>query len=356
MKSDASFTARGLSALARVMDVGVVLLSSVRDLDFANGPACGLMGYESCEDLQQHWSDFRHLLEPGIEQACTGDAAGAPLDVEVTAHGRTRRLRFELYRLDEKDCEGFLGLVKDREMVDALEDELALAVQMRGLTRFYMEVVHDLKAPLNAMVINLELLKDTLRPEDTDYARQRRYVDVLGEEVLRLNRSLTALLTQTPRLTESSQRFDVRELLRELIDLLAPQARGQHVTVDATLPSESLPIAGRRDRLKQALLNVAINALEAMPEGGQLGVALTRDGDAARVVIRDTGPGIPPEIADRVYAMHFTTKSGGTGIGLHVARSVVQAHRGTIGVESGTGTGTIVTVTLPLDLSPGDAN
>ena len=344
----ATSTARWFGALTRVMDVGVLLLAADRTLDFANGPACTLLGYKSYEDMQQRWSEIALLLGDGLERACVSDT-GTPIDVETQAGGRTRRLRLELYRLDEQDCEGFLGLVKDRDLVDALEDELALAIQMRGLTRFYMEVVHDLKAPLNAMVINLELLKDTLHVDDAErYGRQRRYVDVLGEEVQRLNRSLTSLLTQTPRLAETPQAFDLRDLVQELVDLLAPQAKAQRVIVSAELPSAAVRISGRRDRLKQALLNVAINGLEAMPEGGALGVTLAVEPDAATIAIRDDGPGIPPEFVDRIYAMHFTTKSGGTGIGLHVARSVVHSHGGTIAVDTAVGRGTVVRITLPL--------
>ncbi len=341
--------AHWFGALTRVMDMGVVLLASNRELEFANAPACALLGYDTSDELRRHWSEFRHLLEPGFERAAAGER-GFSLDLELTTDGRTCKLRFELYRLDEPHGDGFLALIKDRDMLDALEDELALAIQMRGLTRFYMEVVHDLKAPLNAMVINLELLKDTLVPADNAarYERQRRYVDVLGEEVQRLNRSLTSLLTQTPRLAEAAQRFDLRELVQELAALLGPQAKAQHVNVETTIPDERLPILGRRDRLKQALLNVAINALEAMPDGGLLAITLAREGETARIAVRDSGPGIPPDLLGRIYAMHFTTKSGGTGIGLYVARSVVTAHQGTIRVDSAVGAGTVVDVTVPL--------
>ena len=340
--------ARWFGALTRVMDMGVVLLAPNRELDFANAPACSLLGYETPDELKRHWPEFRHLFEPGFERAA--DERSFPLDVELTNGGRTRKLRFELCRLDEPTCDGLLALIKDRDMLDALDDELALAIQMRGLTHFYMEVVHDLKAPLNAMVINLELLKDTLTPgeDSARYERQRRYVDVLGEEVQRLNHSLTSLLTQTPRLAEASQRFDLRELVQELAALLSPSAKAQHVTLETTIPDERLPVVGRRDRLKQALLNVAINGLEAMPEGGLMGIALRRDGETARIAVRDSGPGIPPEISRRIYAAHFTTKSGGTGIGLYVARSVITAHQGTIRLESTVGAGATVDITLPL--------
>jgi signal transduction histidine kinase len=341
---------RWFGALVRVMDVGVVFLTVGHELEFANTSAYALLGYADSEDLQRHWSEFRRLLEPGLDCKRADGTPGLPLDVEVTAQGRTRKLRLELYRLEEDNCDGVLILVKDREMLEALEDELALAIQMRALTRFQTEAVHDLRAPLNAMVLNLELLKDALPPdEDAErQARQRRYLNVLGEEVLRLNRSLTALLAQNPHPSEASQAFDLRVLLDELVALLGPQAKAQRVTIETALPNEAIPVVGRRDRLKQAFLNVAINALEAMPQGGVMRIAVERDETNVRLAIRDEGPGIPPEIVERIYAMHFTTKSGGTGIGLYVARSVVLAHHGTIRVESSPGAGTVVYVTLPL--------
>ncbi len=341
-------SARWFGALMRVMDVGLVLLTVKHDLEFANAQACAFLGYDDADDLARHWAEFQRLLAPALERA-SGDGA-TPFDVEVSARGRSRKLRLEIYRLDEDSCDAVLVVVKDRAMVGALEDELALAIQMRALTRFLMEVVHDLRAPLNAMVINLELLKDAL-PDDDDAersAKRRRYVGVLGDEVQRLNRSLTSLLTQTPRLGEASQRFDARALLEELVALLGPQAKAQHVAIETALPARTVPIDGRRDRVKQALLNIAINALEAMPQGGTMRVGLAREEGAAEVTIRDEGPGIPPELMPRIYAMHVTTKSGGTGIGLYVARSVVLAHRGTIRVESPAEGGTVVRVTLPL--------
>jgi len=334
----------------RTMEVGVVLLTVGHDLEFANAQACALLGYDDPEDLRHHWAEFQRLLQPGLERKPSDHTAPVALDVEVKASGQNRKLRFEIYRLEEDSCDGLLVLVKDRALLDALGDELALAIQMRALTRFLMEVVHDLRAPLNAMVINLELLKDVL-PADEDVeriAKRQRYIGVLGEEVQRLNRSLTALLTQTPRPPEASQQFDLRAIVEELATLLGPQAKAQHVTIETTLPPDPLSIDGRRDRVKQALLNVAINGLEAMPEGGTMRMTAAQEGTEAQLTIHDEGAGIPADIVPRIYAMHFTTKSGGTGIGLYVARSVVLAHHGTIRVDSAPGAGTTVHIGLPL--------
>ena len=113
------------------------------------------------------------------------------------------------------------------------------------------------------------------------------------------------------------------------------------------LPDEPVTMVGWADRLKQAMLNILINALEAMPDGGELTMSLERQNGDARITVRDTGPGIPPELLDTIYQMHFTTKNGGTGVGLYVARSVVQAHGGQIEVRSAAGDGTSFILILP---------
>ena len=105
---------------------------------------------------------------------------------------------------------------------------------------------------------------------------------------------------------------------------------------------------GYSDRLRQAFLNVAVNALEAMPHGGRLTVEARRDGKRAWVALRDTGPGIAPEALPHLYDPEFSTKDGGSGVGLHVARALVELHGGEITIESAVGRGTDVRVVVPL--------
>ena len=140
----------------------------------------------------------------------------------------------------------------------------------------------------------------------------------------------------------------MRGLVQDLEALLAPQAKRQRVALTTQLPAEPVTLVGQADRLKQAMLNILINALEAMPEGGSLAIAVEQNAGTAHVTVRDSGPGIPTALIGAIYDMHFTTKSGGTGVGLYVARSVVQSHGGTIDVESHGEAGTTFTLTLPL--------
>jgi len=342
---------RRVSALANFMDVGVLLLGPDQHLEFANAAARELLGCTDPGDLEQRWDGMRQLLVDPLDGAGARQT-GKRVDVEIPLNGSSRSLRLELHRPEDDEHGGYLVLVKDREQLEAFETDLRLATQMRGLARVYGALAHELKAPLGAMALNLELLNDALNTDaETDdnlRDKRRRYAAVLREELARLNRSLVSVLDQATSMSEVHERFDLRTLVRDIDTLLAPQAKLQRVALEVQLPEREVPLAGHRDRLKQALLNIATNALEAMPDGGRMGVTLDAQDGHATVIIRDSGDGIPPETLEKIYGMYFTTKRGGTGIGLYVSRSVVESHGGEIQVESRRGEGTCFTVTLPL--------
>ena len=193
-REESSHAHRRLGALMKAMNVGVLLLGKGKGLDFANPPARELFGCPEPEELERRWPEIGARLDGVLEK----EQVNRQVDVDVPLNGETRRLRLELYRLDEPEAEGYLVLVKNRDSISALENELGLAIQMRGLTRFYKAFAHDLKAPLNAMVMNLELLKETLREQDGDDRAavvRRKYAEVIREELSRLDRQLRTLLS-----------------------------------------------------------------------------------------------------------------------------------------------------------------
>jgi len=342
--------ARGrFGELMKVMDVGIILVGPDKALEFANDPARRFFGGAEPGALEDSWDTIRSFLETSADVP----PASGQMDLDVPTNGRTNSVRLEFHRRDDRA--GWLILVKNREMLDALENELRLAIQMRGFAQFYMAFAHDLKAPLNAMVLNLELLKTTLPspPQQADdneenRARQRRYIQTVVEEVARLDRSLQTILTHAAPPQEARNEFDLRELIEELRTLLEPQANRHRITLSIETPDHPILLTGHRDRLKQALLNVAINGVESMPQGGQMTIHVAEADGMASISVQDTGPGIPAELLSDVYKMHFTTKDGGTGIGLYVARSVVRSHGGEINVESEPGRGTCFRISLPI--------
>jgi signal transduction histidine kinase len=335
-----------LGALSLVMDVGVLLVDSSQQLDFANPRACELLGCADTAEVERRWPEIRRLLDPALEPA---GRRASRLDLDVPGPDGPRAIRCQVYTLDEEEHQVFLFLLRDRVMLDALETDLLLASQLRALTRVYRAVTHDLKAPLNAMVLNLDLLQSALRRGEgaREAEQSEEYLGVLREELERLDRSLLALLAETTPAGRGREEFDARAIVEEIGRLLLPQARLQQVALEARLPGAALRIAGQRDRLKQAILNVAINALEAMSDGGALELRLEALPEHAEVLITDSGPGIPEEMRPRIFDMHFTTKTSGTGIGLYVARSIVEAHGGEISVGSAPGRGSEFRLRVP---------
>ena len=333
-----------VGALARILQVGVVVAGRELDVDYVSARAHELVGSTDEASFRAAWERLRPELRRLLREGSSGPGGAPALSFEVEP-GRT--VYAELHGL-EGPTEDHLVLLRDPRALEALESDARLLHQLDGLGRIYRTLAHELRAPLAAIMINLDLLYESLGKVDGQaVAPAMRHVAVLRQELNRINRSLLGILTQT--VPESPpERFDLNGSLADLVALLVPQAQSQSVEVEVSLPDDPLPVRGYPHRLRQALLNVAVNALEAMPRGGRLRVEARRDGKRARVALRDTGAGIAPEALPRLCDPDFSTKDGGSGIGLHVARAVVELHGGEIRVESDLGRGTDVLVIVPL--------
>jgi signal transduction histidine kinase len=221
--------------------------------------------------------------------------------------------------------------------LDAVAPDLALAVQMRALAGFYPKAVHDLKGPLNNMVVTLELLADALRTTSEDEAegaaRRSRYLEALRREIARLNGSVQSLLAQTPVASETNGSFDLRRLLEEIVALLAPLATKRNVTLELQ-PGEPLPLVARRDQIKRALLAVALNALESAAPNGRVEVAgALADGTVTASVGCDGAAGSAAQ-AD-VFQPYCSSATGDRVTGLYVARNILETHGGEVRIEGG---------------------
>jgi signal transduction histidine kinase len=338
----------GLGALSRLINVGILVLDRGADLQFANPPAIDLIGAADLRELEAAWADRRPQLGLDAERLASATMP-ARLIAELDAGGRARSLRVEVHSLEEAAGAGYLVLLKDRRTLDALETDLLLASQMRAVPHLYRVLTHDLKAPLNAMQLTLELLGDpqSAPADPAREAKRQRYLSVLREETRRLDRILQTVLSENEPIGSDTAIFDVRDVVRDVAALLTPQARRQRVNVELRLPEQPVQVTAMRDRLKQAFLNVAISALEAMPEGGRLGFGVSREGESAVVRCEDTGPGVAPELLDDVYRLYCTTGKSGNGMGLYVARLVAESHGGELHIDSRPGQGTTVLLSVP---------
>lgn len=223
-------------------------------------------------------------------------------------------------------------------------------------------LAHEIKNPLSTLHLNAQLLReevlDAELPEETRATVSRR-VDALARETMRLKDILSDFLQFAGRMRLDPQPVDLRDLVSELSDFFHPQAASAGVLVRVDLPG--VPVVARVDAglLKQALLNLAINAVQAMnPEGraergerrGELMFRLELDstGDDARLSVIDNGPGIPEERRATLFRPYASTKPGGTGLGLATTRRIVEEHGGSVKLFNGPQGGACFTLTLPL--------
>jgi signal transduction histidine kinase len=239
---------------------------------------------------------------------------------------------------------GALLTLRDTESVKQIEDEIETSRRLSASGRLTRGVAHEVKNPINAIVLHLQLLQTKLQQVDPD---TRRHMDIIDSEIHRLDRVVQILVDFTRPRNLHLEETDLRRLLDDVAQLAAPDA-GQHgVMITRDLPAHPLSVKVDTDFIKQAILNVVLNGVQAMPNGGTLTISARRERDTVITDIRDQGTGISPELQEKVFELYFTTKPGGTGIGLAQTYQVMQWHYGSVEFESTEGEGTTFRLRLP---------
>lgn len=210
--------------------------------------------------------------------------------------------------------------------------------------------IHEIKNRLSTLGLNLQLLaEDFAEPKSQRERRALERVQRLQEECGKLvdvsNDFLRFARVQDLDLAPCS----LSGVLNEMIDFFAPTARQANIEVKCYLPADLPAVALERELFKQALLNLLLNAEQAMPEGGELTLQAAVDPQSGHVVLNiiDTGNGMSSEVVGRIFKPFYTTRAGGTGLGLPTTRKIIEAHSGSIDVESEPGKGTRFTIRLP---------
>jgi signal transduction histidine kinase len=206
-------------------------------------------------------------------------------------------------------------------------------------------VAHEVKNPLNSMRLWLENLKISL-PEGDELPQQA--VRVLDSEIDRLDTVVKRFLDFTRPPDMHQEETNLKELLEEVLAVEQPQIDKANVKAVTRFNADVPPVMVDRQLLKQALMNLLVNAVDAMPGGGRLSVSMERRREMAGIEIEDTGRGIAPENIPRIYQLFFTTKPGGSGIGLASAFRTVQLLNGSIDFKTEVGHGTTFRIELPL--------
>jgi PAS domain S-box-containing protein len=257
-----------------------------------------------------------------------------------------RRVQLALDFISERGAPiGALLTVRDAESVRRIENEIELSRRLAAIGRLTSGVAHEVKNPINSIVIHLEILRERMLQLDPE---TRRHMDIIGSEIHRLDRVVKTLVDFSRPVELKLCALDLRSLAAEVVALAAPEACSHQVEIVHDFGPEPLPIRVDIDLMKQAVLNVVINGVQAMPDGGTLTLRAFATSQAAVLEVHDTGAGVSPEIRDKIFNLYFTTKKSGSGIGLALTFRAMQLHNGVLDLDSESRQGTTFRFMLPL--------
>ena len=281
-----------------------------------------------------------------------------------------RRVQVSLDFIQEKGTPiGALLTMRDAESVRRIENDIEMSRRLSASGRLTRGVAHEVKNPINAIVLHLQLLQNKLQQDDPE---TRRHMDVIGNEIHRLDRVVQILVDFTRPRDLHLEDVDLRKILESVAALAAPDAARHGVRLVQQLPSQpelsnrglsrqelpnedvphgddALMVRADSDLMKQAILNLVINGVQAMTAGGTLTLKARRDGETILAEVLDQGCGIPPEAQEKIFELYFTTKGGegGSGIGLAQTYQIMQWHYGSVEFDSIVGAGTTFRLRLP---------
>jgi PAS domain S-box-containing protein len=314
----------------------------------------------SLEEAFRREDPFYQFLQESIQE----EPLLQDRDLAYTSKkGRIKPLRVTTFPLRKKTGErvGGILLVKDMTEIRKLEERVQRASRLAALGQLTQRLVHEIRNPLSAMDINLQLLEERLgsRSEDPEIGR---YLEIISTETRRLNEVLRNAQVFSKPESPDLETIDLHQIIDQVVFLIKEEALRKKIEISESLQAKHSMVKADPDQMKQVFLNLFKNSIEAMSEGGKFEVLSRNDGQGKIIGVElvDTGSGIPMANLQDVFDPYFTTKKKGTGLGLSVVHNIISQHGGTIDVTSWLGEGTIFSIILPLASGEkenhGDAN
>src|ERR1039457_582738 len=331
-------------------DTRVVLVSASAE-KFLGRPRREILGH-SAEEIFSHGSVLGAVVLPAFQKQ--RQLAQYEFDA---ADGR--RVQVSLDFIQEKGTPiGALLTMRDAESVRRIEDEIEISRRLSASGRMTRGVAHEVKNPINAIVLHLQLLQNKLQQDDPE---TRRHMDIIGNDIHRLDRVVQILVDFTRPRDLRLEDVDLRKILESVAALAAPDAARHGVRLVQQLPNrelakpelanaeDALMVRVDSDLMKQAILNLVLNGVQSMTTGGTLTLKARRDHEMILAEVCDQGCGIPPEAQEKIFELYYTTKSdkGGSGIGLAQTYQIMQWHYGSVEFDSIVGAGTTFRLRLP---------
>lgn len=335
---------------------GVLLFTADRRAVMVSDAVAYFLNYPEGELVGRQ---LEEIFEPDTALGAAVLASFADGD-SVTAESVTledgRRVQVSLDRFNNAlgESMGTLVTLRDLEWVMQLGQELEISRRLAAIGRLTAGVGHEVKNPINAMVVHLELLRSKLSAAGPEaFGGAQRHVDILTGEMQRLDRVVQTLADFSRPMDMKLREHDLRLVVAAVVDLTAAEMHENGVNVRVDSPEDPLMVRVDAELVRQALLNLMLNGMQAMPAGGNLILTLHREHQFAVVEVTDDGEGIAPEVLPRIFELYFTTKPKGSGIGLAMTYRILQLHGGALDVRSNTDPraherGTTFTLRLPV--------
>ncbi len=290
--------------------------------------------------------DFHDFLGPAAGSMVRRIKGGqVVLDQEILLEGKTPiPVALTGAPLSLEGGAGAVIILRDLRELKAMEEKIKRAERLAAVGRLSASVAHEIRNPLSSIKGFIQYFKKKFPPG----SKEQTYTETMVGEVDRLNNVISNLLDFTGPKEPNFQDCDLAEVIRHTLRLIRPDAQAGRVKIIEQVPDQPQPARVDRDQLIQVFLNLFLNGLEAMPDGGTLRVGLeTENGGGFQINIADTGGGVQQEDLPYLFEPFFSTKSRGTGLGLAVALQIIENHHGTISVTSRLGEGTTFKIRLP---------
>jgi len=332
---------------------GVLTLDPRGTVTSLNGAAERSLGLRASAVVGRRLEEFQ---VPSDFVAWINDARGGnrlihEADLTLTIEGDRRatvRASASELRDDAGRSQGLVILLRDITEVNRLETQLRRADKLAALGTLAAGVAHEVKNPLHALTLNLHLLEKTVATGESRSTEAGQYFAILRSEVQRIHRIVENFLRFSKPAIPEVKLLNLHALLERVLSLLAFEAADHSVTIETAFDPALTAIVGDEGQLSQVFLNLGINALQAMPDGGALVVRSKVDRSWAEVAVEDSGQGIEADILPHIFDPYFTTRPRGVGLGLAIAHRIVEGHQGTMDVETTAGKGTTMVVRLPV--------
>jgi two-component system sensor histidine kinase HydH len=330
------------------MPIGLVALDGRKSIAACNQAAASILRRPADEIIGK---DSEQILPAALARELEGlDDKRGPVEKEIDALAvDDNLLSLELSATSLEDHNraflGYVLLLRDLTEVHSLRKEIVRNQRLASVGRLAAGVAHEIRNPLSSIKGFATYFKERYR----NIAEDRNIADIMIQEVDRLNRVVGQLLELARPINIAKRPIAVESLIANSLNVIARQATEKGIRIQTRLSSAVGEVCVDADKISQVLLNLYLNAIESMEEGGDLGIELTGHWDKKQIEIRisDTGACIRKEDLAHIFDPYFTSKASGTGLGLAIVHNIIEAHDGEIKVQSRPGAGTAVSVFLP---------